>query len=516
MSYPIGTPPYSTTFNGIGDSGLITTLQLLPDNTSNQISPSDVRNSVYTLYLNTIIRYIDTNNGNYIGMSDMSEISGKKFYIGKKSINGLNIMNSILTNYVSNNTDIFFHTNNPNDNNSTKISILSGSNTLLFQNAPYIQSEYVIGQTSNYIDFNIINSSTLDNIEGGNIQIRSDYGNVIINNMKFPKLNELSNATNKFLKYLPGGVLVWDSPAVDTVNNLGSVGATVSITGDVIYLNGQNINFDNNTPVPVQVGGVLPGTTFSNVPVTEVLNMILYPYLEPIVDFGIIFSPSNPSSGTNDAVVEVVSNVNLLSLSYYCNIYKRTNDIQTVSIPGLPNISPPPYLGDINEIVSFTTISINPTTSGIVNYNISVSDGESIVNESLTITKVYPYFYGVSTTATDNPTTISNLLSTFTKIVKKESDTEVVIDTNFDNTNTPRCIYFMFPAIYSPLDDDPNNLGISYISLGETPAYQNFEFYPSVQLNTSNWTNIPYHIYIYSVDGVPSTTNISAIFKFKP
>jgi hypothetical protein len=134
----------------------------------------------------------------------------------------------------------------PNDNNSTKISILSGSNTLLFQNAPYIQSEYVIGQTSNYIDFNIINSSTLDNIEGGNIQLRSDYGNVIINNMKFPKLNELSNATNKFLKYLPGGVLVWDSPAVDTVNNLGSIGATVSITGDVIYLNGQNINFDNN------------------------------------------------------------------------------------------------------------------------------------------------------------------------------------------------------------------------------------------------------------------------------
>ncbi len=515
MSYPIGTPPYSSTFNGIGENGLIATLQSLPDNTSNQISPKDVRDSIYTLYLNNIIKYINTDSGDYIGISDISEISGKKFYIGKKSISNLNIMNSILSNYNSNNTDIFFHTNNPNSNDSTKISILSGSNTLLFQNAPYIQSEYVIGQNSNYIDFNIINASTLNNIDGGNIQLRSDYGNVVINNMKFPKLSELSNATNKFLKYLPGGILVWDSPSVDTVDNLGSIGATVSITGDIIYLNGVNINFDNNLPVPVQVGGVQVGTTFNNVPVTEVLNMILYPYLQPVVNFGVTFSPTNSTSGTNDAVVEVISNVNLLSISYYCNILKKTENIQSVSVPGLPNITPPPYIGDINESVSFTTSSINPTTSGVISYTMSVSDGVSVVDKSLTITKVYPYFYGVSTTLTNNPVILSNLLSTLTKLIKKESDTEVIIDTNLDNTNTPKCIYFMFPAVYSPLDNDPNNLGISYISVGETPAYQNFEFYPNVQLSTSNWSNIPYHIYVYSVNGSPSATNISAIFKFK-
>lgn len=516
-SYDIGNPPYLSSFNGLGDVGLNTSIQLLPDNTSNQISPKDVRDSIYTLYANSIIKYISIDDGNYIGISDIpTEIVGNKIYIGKKSFNNLNVMDSILLNYNLNDTDIFFFTNNSITNNSTKVSILSGEDVLLYQNAPYLQSEYVIGNSSNYLDLNIINNSTLDYIEGGNIQIRSSLGNVVINDMKFPKVSELSNATNKFLKYLPGGLLVWDSPSVNTVDNLGSIGATVSITGDVIYLNGQNINFDNQTPVPEQVGGIIEGTTFDNMPVTEVLEMLLYPYLKPIVRFKLQFTPSNSTSGTNDAVVEVVSNSSLLSLSYICDIDKRTEDIVSVDVPNLPNISTSlPSNNDIFEIVSFSSSSINPTNGGLVTYSMIVNDGTSSVTEILSITKVYPYFYGVSNIASDNPTTISNLLSSFNKIVKKESDTEVVIDTNYDNTGTPRCIYFMFPASYSPLDDDPNNLGISYISLGETPAYQNFSFYPNVLLSSSNWTNIPYNIYIYSNNGAPDVTSISAIFKFK-
>ena len=58
-------------------------------------------------------------------------------------------------------------------------------------------------------------------------------------------------------------------------------GETVQAAIDEIALNGAGGTYTNLTPVPIKLGGVAAGTTFDNMSISDVLDMLLYPYLAP-------------------------------------------------------------------------------------------------------------------------------------------------------------------------------------------------------------------------------------------
>ncbi|NBP57378.1 hypothetical protein EBU71_12755, partial [bacterium] len=220
----------------------------------------------------------------------------EKIFLGKKSVGGQNIMSTAL---LSTDVDIFFYNTKtePQANYHTTVAFLAGtgSNTLsgnIF--APYVKSTVVANPGySNTIDFEIINPNYYDagggTYGGGNINMRSQYGNIALNGIYWPTYAENTVAGNNdyVLKYkwIGGQAYArWEQVATaGTTDTLFSAG-TVSITGSPVILNGLPINFTSLIPTPTQVGGVLAGSTFSNIPTTEMIRRILYPYIQPTLD----------------------------------------------------------------------------------------------------------------------------------------------------------------------------------------------------------------------------------------
>jgi hypothetical protein len=289
-TYSTGTPPTNATklqdFNSV--------LNILPDNTSKLIAPKDVRDAVFTTWENIAFKPTTAGGSEYIGI-DQTTLQ-EKILIGKKSVGGQYVMNSSLLNT---DVDIFFYNTKtePQANYHTTIAILAGtgSNTnsgSIF--APYLKSEVVVNPGyANTIDFEIKNPTYYDDgtgtFSGGNINIVSDWGFITLNGLRIPTLTQntigISN-DGYVLKYRwIGGqpYAQWEQTAsASTADTLYSA-ATVSISGSPVILNGLPMDFTSAVPVPVTIGGVVAGTTFSSMPLTEVIRSILYPYIPPIL-----------------------------------------------------------------------------------------------------------------------------------------------------------------------------------------------------------------------------------------
>jgi len=134
----------NTTTNAVSSTDINYILSKLPDNTQKLISPADVRDAVYSVWENSIIRETSlTGTGSYyigIAQSDIKE----KILIGKKELSGKNILNSSL---LSNDTDIYFYNTklDADPSQDTKISILAGTGSI---ESPYFKSAVVSGTTS--------------------------------------------------------------------------------------------------------------------------------------------------------------------------------------------------------------------------------------------------------------------------------------------------------------------------------------------------------------------------------
>ena len=287
---------------------IFTVLGDLPNNTQKLISPRDVRDAFLTTWANSSFRittgatysseeYIGIDSGN----PEDRDIK-QRILIGKRSFGNLDIMNSSLMN--SSDADIFLY-NTKSDSltqSSTKVAILSGTDSTLHTYAPYLES--VLNPTDDALDLNISNPSLF----GGDINIFSTIGRVAINGIVFPTAAETAtNASNgKILRYFgtyPYGSLKWDDSTV-TISDIGSPGLPTNIYGSPVLLNGYSLEFVDPNAVPVPVGGITQGATFltgsfagQDWPMSEVIRQILYPYIEPVLELSII----NPITGTTYA-----------------------------------------------------------------------------------------------------------------------------------------------------------------------------------------------------------------------
>lgn len=429
----------------------------LPDNTQKLISPKDVRDAFLTAWAESAFKHTIGQGGvEYIGI-DSGDPNNRdikqKIYLGKRSYNGLDVMTDSL---LSSDTDIFFGNTKPdNATQSTKISILAGTNSNLHINAPYLEA---IGLT-NSIQFNIINPSLYD----GPINILSNNGRVSINGISFPTVAETSaSASNgKILKYTgvyPNGILKWEELTVDSTN-IGSTNSTTNIYGTV-SLNGYPLEFIDDNIVPLTIGGIEQGMSFSagsfngqNWPLVEVLREVLYPYVAPELYLNV----------TNNNDIYFATGVTQ-SANFVANMTRYSNPIDRYEITGTTYSGS--FLGNVGATFSLTfSQNLYSSNTGTYSFVLSTDDtaGSDIYTHFATasISYIDPYFYGFNNVNFDfnNYSTLQSQLGTFmntaNRLVKPLSDIEV-------NYSGSGYLCFIIPSSYGLLSNikDPNNFNI--------------------------------------------------------
>lgn len=447
----------NTVYESLRVANVTDALYLLPDNTFKLISPRDVRDAVFSAWESSVFKQTTGSYSiEYIGLDrDIKQ----KMYFGKKKLGGLDVLNSTLLNYSFNDTDIFFFNNGSSSN--TKISFLAGTNSFLYQLAPYFES---YGTTYSTINFDIVNQT-------GDIILDSNTGRVSINNVIFPtKLQTASASNGQILRY-HNGSLVWD----DNTINLATIGSTSSITnifGSPVLINGNNIELTDNNPIIATFGHIYTGQTFSNAPVVEAVRQMLYPYLKPEVSVLV-----NIGGGfTSSAITEVNSPI-FATVSW--SITKKSDPIissgltnlvsvfpgYTVSTPGLTTISSPPYYQGLtcSPIGTSSVIyTLNAIDSGASNYTLdsgltsSTPLGSTNVSDFAILESVYPYFYGVSTVNVSMITgsmSLNSILGSLVKLVDKKSNKTVPLSgTGY--------IYFLYPLSHGYLGTQSGDVAI--------------------------------------------------------
>lgn len=206
----------------------------------------------------------------------------------------------------------------------------------------------------------------------------------------------------------------------------------------------EGLVYTNSTPTVQAHGGIAAGETFDKVPITEMLNKILYPWVAPTVSASI----TTPSNG---GIKEKGDTQNVTSIRV--NVTKKSSNITKVEI-----FDASKSLGSKTEGVSnggqfdFTVNENVDTNKG---YQAKVTDaaGKVTTASTGTFTFVYPYYYGtVSNIDAANESAIKNLTK---QIVSKGNKTY-----SFDLNNN--CACFAYPASYGDLKSikDPNNFEV--------------------------------------------------------
>jgi len=500
----------------------------LRDNTSKLITPKDVRNAVYTVWENIMFKPTSNSGGTeYIGI-DQSFIQ-KKILIGKKEVGGNPVLNSNLLN--STDVDVFFFNTKTQSTSlqDTKIAILAGTGSN-FQSgqltAPYFKSTVV--NLTNTIDFEIVNPSYytigLTNY-GGNIVVNSNNGNVVLNGLYWPTFaqNTLGPLQNDYvLKYKWIGAIpyaVWEAPVTASITSLISSG-TVSISGNPVVLNGLPINFTDLTPTPIDIGGIPAGSTFSNIPVTEMIRRILYPYIAPQV-----------SASLNYSLWEIGDDVNASStLEFTYIVLRNATYSMTTPVFNFTPVAPlvPGFYVTGAQIINlvntyvvrppFNTGSVMSTTQSYIQFDYSVSLSDTYptnIAATASIIATIPWYYGTATISATQATGLDNIVTilgtssspTLGKLLPvlhepvlsatSAYNKSVVLSTLglFASFSNDAYLYFGYPAEFPDIVSiyDQNNYDV-------TGSFKKFEMIGTGnRVSSPNfiWSNKEYKFYIY-------------------
>jgi len=484
-SINIGQPTEATSYNLISatSTDLSTPLSILYDNTNKEITPKDLRDSILTLWSNSVFSQTSVSSIEYVGI-DTSNPSDKdlknKIYLGKRAFSGTqsySMTHDIMTySLLNSEVDVFLY-NTKRDtvsNNRTKVAILSGTSSTLWQVAPYLQSQVITGTDSTSLDF--VNPSI-----GGNVSVLSTYGTVSLNNIVLP--TELQNqgigatgAANGRLLFWDNGKMIWDNVTLPPLSTIGTTGSMLNIYGSPVNLNGYPLELTDSRYCPISIGDIGIGETFSMIEAVEVLRRIVYDYLPPIGSLSVL-------PPYNSGYVEVGTSP-LLKLNY--SITKRT--FPTI-ISGLSNMIPSSYPAIMSNGQTTVTgtasgIIISPVSNSTTYFNLTVSDGTQSNIYTTSVSGIYPYFYGFSSLTTMTTAGLSSL----TKMVEPLGDKTV------DVTGSGN-LFFIYDSSYPDLNlvlDDSNNvIGGSYSSYNTIILSSPTGLWASKQFKVYQWNGIP-------------------------
>ena len=485
-------------------------LQSIPNNTQKLIKPRDVRDAFLSTWANSAFKVTTPStlsNFEYIGL-DSGDPNNRdiknKILIGKRSFGNLDVLN---TNLLTSDTDIFFYNTKPDSDpqNSTKISILAGTNSSLFPLSPYIQS---ISTASN-IDLNIKNPAP----GNASVNILSQTGRVSINGIAFPTVSDTQANVQpgRVLKYsgvYPNGTLFWDDPFL-TLTNIGSTNSVTNLYGSPsVYVNGYPLEFVDDRLVPQTIGGVTQGSsfasqsffatqssTFQNWPLSEVIREILYPEKEPEISIEVI----NQLTGTKYAEVGVTSS---FDINWSVTTFSRESDEDIVDIlikEGTQSVSPnifidtngTPFVGNPGAITQSSVIGYDifrntsetiPITLGVSIDKINtIPDLQSgfpnfYITSNFDIEFINPCFSGFTNSIPNTQTDLKNITDSMTKLIEPYPGTASSLSISSGGSGY---FYFIFPNNFTNpvMIKDPNGYIIYDVN---NPLLSNFIIQPNI------------------------------------
>lgn len=206
----------------------------------------------------------------------------------------------------------------------------------------------------------------------------------------------------------------------------------------------ENTVYTNDMATVNALGGIAAGTTFNNMPVSEVLTKLLYPYVAPTVS-----ASSSPNGGT----FEKGNNQKVTKLT--ANVTKKSERITKVEFfDGGTSLG----VKEGTEVQNGGAIAITTdiAVSANKNFQVKVTDAANKTYSANTgsFNFVYPYYMGV---CAENAEINADLVKGLTKKVEAKGN----------KSNSFTCDYqrmvFAYPKSYGKLKSiiDPNNFDVT-------------------------------------------------------
>lgn len=200
--------------------------------------------------------------------------------------------------------------------------------------------------------------------------------------------------------------------------------------------------YSSDVPTVKDFGGVPAGSTFDEVPITEVMDQLLHPYVAPIIS-----ASSTPNGGVYEKGASVaVTNIRV-------NVQKQSANITKVEVfDGSVSLGSKDS-GTLTGALDFAQSDLNVTTNKNFQAKVTDTQKSNTVNTG-SFTFVYPYYIGVC----DVSATIDE---TLVKGLEKKIETKANKTINF-TTNNQKMV-FAYPKSYGALKKiiDANNFDVT-------------------------------------------------------
>lgn len=200
---------------------------------------------------------------------------------------------------------------------------------------------------------------------------------------------------------------VWEKLYPQTVANAVLMNDTDDESETIADYLEDNLKFTNSTPTVQAHGGIAAGTTFNGMPITEVLNKILYPWVAPVVTAKVV----KPANG---GTFEKGNTQNVTSINV--TVTKKSANITKIEVfDGATSLGSKSG-ADLEGLKSSNTgtfdfaVNVNVTTNKSFTAKVTDADNKITPANTGTFTFVYPYYQGViAASATANEATVKAL-----------------------------------------------------------------------------------------------------------
>jgi len=372
-------------------------------------------------------------------------------------------------------TDIFiYNTKEDDEEQSLKISLLSGKNRSLWNKSPYLRSS----ENDDKIDLEISNQS-------GDIKIESS-GKIDLNGVKWPSKNESRSM-----------IL---SPEIISNKDLSLCLVDNEFIQFKTPIKDPEITFTDTTPTQIDIGGIKAGSTFDNVPISEIIRQMLYPYLNPKIEIEIL------NVGDNDSLERDHTEESTVIVKY--TLVRRSENIvsTTMSIKNSKTVLENREMDGVvssglsrSEFcdafhVSPSKISTDKEDGQFTIMVKSVDTRGEIGEESKVINFVYPYFYGFLGSIDFGVDYITSQMGSLRKKIDIRCDQNLPVVGN-------GYFYLMVPSKYG-------EVSISGIS---TPKFEK-KTVNNIYSPDKKWGSVDYDVYISKeevlISGIPEMWKI--------
>lgn len=241
-----------------------------------------------------------------------------------------------------------------------------------------------------------------------------------------------------------------------------------------------NITYTNATPIVSAHGGVAVGETFDNVPISKVLDKILYPYVAPVV--------SASAAPSNGGTFEIGVGTTVTSVT--ANVTKKARNITKVEVFGSDSSTALATKTDaVSAGGSFTlkfSKELKAAAANGTRFTVKVTDSDNKVTSANTGTfsLVYPFYQGV---VAAGATVDAAAVKALTKKIETKGNKK------WAYTATNQKMVFAYPASYGSLTKifDANNFDVTGTFTKST-----------VNIACADGTSVAYNVYVNSASTV--------------